>query len=174
MELFGLSARFKAPSFTAKATTGKQVSLDDYRGKYLILYFYPKAFTPGCTHETILFREHHAKLQGLGAEVLGVSRDPHVKQCDFASRYEVQFPIIGDADGDICRAYAVDRRIWPIAKRVTFLIDKEGFVIGRFSHELRIAAHLTDVLDALHKLRAAAQPSQARDDTGMRKLMRKA
>src|SRR5262245_12250790 len=120
MELFGIPARFKAPPFNAKATTGKQVSLDDYRGKYLILYFYPKAFTPGCTHETVLFREHHAKLQGLGAEVLGVSRDTHVKQCEFAARYEVQYPIIGDADGTICRAYAVDRRIWPIAKRVTF------------------------------------------------------
>jgi thioredoxin-dependent peroxiredoxin len=171
MELFGISARFKAPSFSAKATTGKQVSLDDYRGKYLILYFYPKAFTPGCTHETILFRDHHGKLQTLGAEVLGVSRDSHVKQCDFASRYEVQFPIIGDADGSICRAYAVDRRIWPIAKRVTFLIDPEGFVVGRFHHELRIAAHLTDVLEALNKIRS--QPKPVREDTGMRKLLKR-
>jgi peroxiredoxin len=158
MELFGIPARYKAPSFSAKATTGQTVRLDDFRGKYLVLYFYPKSFTPGCTHETILFRDHHAQLRELGADVLGVSRDEHVVQCEFAQRYEVQFPIIGDPDGAICRAYAVDRRIWPVAKRVTFLIDPESHVVGRFSHELRIAAHLNDVLDALRKLKAATAP----------------
>jgi peroxiredoxin Q/BCP len=156
MVLFGIPTRFKAPPFSAPATTGQTVSLDSYRGKYLVLYFYPKSFTVGCTHETILFRDHHTQLQELGAEVLGVSRDEFVRQCAFAERYEVQFPIIGDPDGEICRAYAVDRRIWPVAKRVTFLIDREGYVVGRFAHELRIAAHLGDVLDALRKVNADA------------------
>jgi thioredoxin-dependent peroxiredoxin len=158
MELFGIPARYQAPSFSAPATTGRTVSLGDFRGKYLVLYFYPKAFTPGCTHETILFRDHHTQLTELAAEVLGVSRDTHVVQCEFAKRYEVQFPIIGDPDGAICRSYAVDRRVWPVAKRVTFLIDPEGFVVGRFSHELRIAAHLNDVLDALRKIQAPRAP----------------
>ena len=160
MELFGIASRFKAPAFTAPATSGGQIKLEDFRGKYLVLYFYPKSFTPGCTHETILFRDHHSALQALGAEVLGVSRDTHVRQCEFAERYEVQFPIIADPEGTICRAYAVDRRVWPIAKRVTFLIDPDGFVIGRFSHELRIAAHLNDVLEALSKLRKSAPVSK--------------
>ena len=159
MELFGIPARFKAPPFSAPATTGQTVSLETYRGRYLVLYFYPKSFTVGCTHETILFRDHHTQLQDLGAEVLGVSRDEYVRQCAFAERYEVQFPIIGDPDGAICRAYAVDRRVWPVAKRVTFLIDREGYVVGRFSHELRIAAHLNDVLEALRKVQASGQPA---------------
>jgi peroxiredoxin len=162
MQLFGIPARYRAPAFSAPATTGRAVSLDEFRGKYLVLYFYPKSFTPGCTHETILFRDHHKQLQELGAEVLGVSRDPHVRQCAFAERHEVQFPIIGDPEGSICKAYAVDRRIWPIAKRVTFLIDRDGFVIGRFQHELRIAAHLGDVLEALQKLQPARPPVQAK------------
>src|SRR6187551_1128583 len=99
MQLFGIPARYRAPAFSAPATTGRTVSLDQFRGKYLVLYFYPKSFTAGCTHETILFRDHHKQLQELGAEVLGVSRDAHVRQCAFAERHEVQFPIIGDPEG---------------------------------------------------------------------------
>ncbi len=161
MELFGsVRQRFKAPLFVAKSSTGQSVNLADYRGKYLVLYFYPKSFTPGCTQETILFRDHHTELQALGADVLGVSRDTEVVQCKFASDYEVRFPIVSDADAAICRAYAVDRRLWPVAKRVTFLIDPEGYVIGRFDHEFRIAMHLENVLSALRELRSAPVPSR--------------
>jgi peroxiredoxin len=161
VELFGQARqRFKAPSFSASSSTGATVRLSDYKGKYLVLYFYPKSFTPGCTQETILFRDHYAELQGLGAEVLGVSRDPEAVQCKFAGRYEVRFPIISDPDGAICRDYAVDRRLWPVAKRVTFLIDPDGFVIGRFNHEFRIAMHLSDVLTALRELRDADAASR--------------
>jgi peroxiredoxin Q/BCP len=143
---------FKAPAFSGKSSTGKPVRLEDYRGKYLVLYFYPKSFTPGCTQETILFRDHHEELKALGAEVLGVSRDHEATQCKFAERYQVTFPIVADPDATICRAYAVDRRLWPAAKRATFLIDPEGFVIGRFNHEFRISMHLSDVLGALRKV----------------------
>jgi thioredoxin-dependent peroxiredoxin len=153
-QLFGeVRERFKAPAFSAPTSLGKVVQLSDYAGKYLVLYFYPKSFTPGCTQETILFRDHYAELQALGAEVLGISRDKEQTQCDFAGRYEVRFPIVSDSDAKICRAYAVDRRLWPVAKRVTFLIDKEGYVIGRFDHEFRIAMHVDDVLSALRTLR---------------------
>jgi peroxiredoxin len=154
VDLFGdIAQRFKAPLFSAQASTGKAVQLVDYRGKYLVLYFYPKSFTPGCTQETILFRDHQAELSDFGAEILGVSRDTEAVQCKFADNYEVRFPIIADPDGAICRSYAVDRRLWPVAKRVTFLIDPEGFVIGRFKHEFRIGMHLDDVLKALRQLR---------------------
>jgi peroxiredoxin Q/BCP len=162
VELFAARQRFKAPAFQLVSSTGKTIRLEDYRGKYLVLYFYPKAFTPGCTHETVLFRDHYRELQGLGAEVLGVSRDQQVVQCKFADRYEVPFPILSDADGAMCRAYAVDRRLWPVAKRVTFLIDPEGTVVARFTHELRISAHVSDVLEALRTLRAASKPTAAK------------
>jgi peroxiredoxin len=156
VQVFGsIRERFKAPPFSAPSSTGSTVSLADYRGKYLVLYFYPKSFTPGCTQETILFRDHQVELQKLGAEVLGVSRDTETVQCKFATEYEVRFPIIADADAAICRSYAVDRRLWPVAKRATFLVDPEGYVIGRFDHEFRIAMHLEDVLAALRQLNAA-------------------
>jgi peroxiredoxin Q/BCP len=170
VELLDARRRFKAPAFSALASNGNTVTLEDYRGKYLVLYFYPKSFTPGCTHETILFRDHYGDLQALGAEVLGVSRDTQVVQCSFADRYEVRFPILSDAEGDICRAYAVDRRLWPVAKRVTFLIDPEGMVVARFTHELRIGAHLNDVVEALRTLQPAAtggpRAAQAQPEPG--------
>jgi peroxiredoxin Q/BCP len=162
VELLSARQRFKAPAFSVPATTGAPISLADYRGKYLVLYFYPKAFTPGCTLETVLFRDHYKELQALGAEVLGVSRDQQIVQCKFADRYEVPFPILADRDGDMCRAYAVDRRLWPVAKRVTFLIDPEGMVIGRFTHELRISAHVSDVLGALRQAHAAADSAKGK------------
>jgi peroxiredoxin Q/BCP len=152
MELFGIPARYKAPSFSAQASTGKTVRLEDFRGKYLVLYFYPKSFTPGCTYETVLFRDHYEELQALGAYVLGISRDSLDTQCKFAAKHEVCFPMISDPDGQICKAYAVDRRILPVAQRITFLIDPEGYVIGRFSHPLRISAHVSDVIAALRSL----------------------
>jgi peroxiredoxin len=164
VELLAPHQRFKAPAFEALSTTGKTIRLTDYRGKYLVLYFYPKAFTPGCTHETVLFRDHYRELQTLGAEVLGVSRDQQVVQCKFADRYEVPFPILSDRDGTMCRAYAVDRRLWPVAKRVTFLIDPEGTVVGRFSHELRISAHVSDVLEGLRKATAEPAAAPAREE----------
>ena len=151
--VFGINSRFKAQSFEGESSVGKRVRLEDYRGKYLVLYFYPKSFTPGCTYETVLFRDHYDELTALGAEVLGISRDSLDTQCKFAAKHEVRFPMVSDPDGRICKAYAVDRRILPVAQRVTFLIDREGYVIGRFSHALRISAHVGDVLDALRSLK---------------------
>jgi peroxiredoxin Q/BCP len=152
--VFGINARFKAQPFEGASSLGRPVRLDDYLGKYLVLYFYPKSFTPGCTYETVLFRDHYTELQSLDAEVLGVSRDSEDIQCKFAQKHEVHFPIIADPDGVICKAYAVDRRVWPVAQRVTFLIDRQGYVIGRFSHALRISMHVSDVLSALRSIEA--------------------
>jgi peroxiredoxin len=153
--VFGIGARFKAQPFEGESSAGRRVKLDDYKGKYLVLYFYPKSFTPGCTYETVLFRDHYDELQRLGADVLGISRDDHARQCAFASKHELQFPIVADPDGTICKAWAVDRRIWPVAQRVTFLVDPDGHVVGRFAHALRISAHVSDVLKALRELRKA-------------------
>ena len=150
--VFGITARFRARPFEGESSLGRTVRVDDYRGKFIVLYFYPKSFTPGCTYETVLFRDHYAQLQALGAEVLGISRDTHHTQCKFAAKHEVSFPILADPEGLICKAYAVDRRLWPVAQRVTFLIDREGYVVGRFAHALRISAHVSDVLDALRTL----------------------
>lgn len=141
----------RAPQFSARMSDGKTVSLSDFRGKYLVLYFYPKAFTPGCTKEARRFRDNHAEIRELGAEVVGVSVDEPTVQCEFAERQQVGFPMIGDNDRAISTAYAVMRRFLPFAKRVTFIIDPEGKVAARFEHELQVNKHLDSVLRFLRQ-----------------------
>jgi peroxiredoxin len=139
----------RAPSFEAAAGDGSTVRLADLRGRHVVLYFYPKAFTPGCTAQTQAFRDHAAEIRQLGAEVIGVSVDEAPTLCAFGERYEVQFPLVADVGGAIARAYGVRRGLLGIAKRVTFVIDPEGLVVGRFHHELRATQHVDDVLELL-------------------------
>lgn len=146
----------RAPQFNARTSDGKTVSLSDFRGKYLVLYFYPKAFTPGCTKEARRFRDNHAEIRELGAEIVGVSVDDPTVQCQFAARQQVAFPLIGDRNRAISTAYDVMRRFLPIAKRVTFVIDPEGDVAARFEHELQVNKHLDGVLRFLREATAKA------------------
>lgn len=134
-----------APDFQALATDGRTLSLAGLRGRWVVLYFFPRAFTPGCTIETKRFRDNYPDLQRLGAEVIGVSTDPHTRQCDFAASLQASFPLVGDEDGTIARAYGV---LWPllgVAKRVTFVINPDGVVAALFRHEVQISKHLDDV-----------------------------
>jgi peroxiredoxin Q/BCP len=142
-----------APGFEATTTDGRTARLADYRGRYLVLYFFPKAFTPGCTAEAKRFRDNYEDLRALGADVLGVSIDSHDVQCRFAAQHETRFPMIGDADGAISRAYGVKRAIFPVAKRVTFVIDPQGRIAARFAHEFQVSKHLDDVLRFLRAAR---------------------
>jgi peroxiredoxin Q/BCP len=135
-----------APNFSAPASTGKTVSLADYRGRYLVLYFYPASFTYGCTRETIRFRDASSELAGLGADIVGVSPDPLETQCRFAEHYQAQFPILADPDSAIARSYGVMFPILPRVKRVTFVIDPEGYIAARFHHELAFEKHVDDAL----------------------------
>ena len=141
--------RKQAPMWEAEASPGGRISLADYRGKYLVLYFYPASFTLMCTRETIGFRDAAAELRALGAEVVGISPDPLDKQCKFADHYQTKFPIIADPEGVIARDYGVKRSLLPAVKRVTFIIDPEGFIAARFHHELLWYKHIDDALDFL-------------------------
>ena len=145
----------RAPSFVAQTGDGRTVSLADFRGKYLVLYFYPKAFTAGCTKEARRFRDNHAEIRELGADVVGVSVDDSAVQCQFAAREKVGFPLIADRDHSLSTSYGVMRRLLPFAKRITFVIDPEGRVVARFEHELQVNKHLDGVL---RFLRHAKQP----------------
>ena len=146
----------RAPEFSARATDGKTISLASFRGKYLVLYFYPKAFTPGCTKEARRFRDNHTEIRELGAEVVGVSLDEPMVQCDFAERHQLAFPLIPDNNRAVSTAYGVLRRFLPITKRVTFVIDPEGKVAARFEHELQVNKHLDNVLRFLREAKTAA------------------
>lgn len=138
--------RKKAPAFEGPASTGATLRLDDYRGKYLVLYFYPKSFTLGCTRETIKFRDSHDEIRSLGADIVGISPDPLETQCKFAEHYQARFPIIADEDGKIAREFGVMRSLIKFVRRETFVIDPEGYIVARFHHEVFVDKHVDDVI----------------------------
>jgi len=142
-----------APDFTARTTDGRTLTLSSLRGRAVVLYFYPRAFTPGCTTETLLFRDNHEELRALGAEVIGISVDDLETQCRFAGTHGVTFPLVGDRDRSISRAYGVLWPIFPVDKRVTFVVDEAGIVRATFRHELQVSRHLDDVVRFLRNRR---------------------
>jgi peroxiredoxin Q/BCP len=141
--------RKDAPNFDAEASPGGRVRLSDYRGKYVVLYFYPKSFTLFCTKETIGFRDAASELRQLGAEVIGVSPDPLETQCRFAEHYQTSFPIVSDPDSSIARDYGVTFGLLPRVKRVSFVIDPQGRIAARFHHEVLWYKHIDDALEFL-------------------------
>jgi peroxiredoxin Q/BCP len=144
-----------APEFTAKTTHGDTVSLRGLRGRPVVIYFFPKAFTMGCTIETRQFRDNYADLRALGAEVIGISADKFDVQCRFAGDNKAPFPLVGDEDKRICEAYGI---LWPLIKipqRITFVIDEQGVVQAVFHHEVQISRHLDDVRQFLERRRPA-------------------
>lgn len=142
-----------APRVRARAHDGREIDLRDYRGRYLVLYFYPKAFTHGCTIETRQFRKHFAELESLGATVIGVSQDRQQLQCDFATLHALPFALIADEDGAVCSAFGASRNLVDLTKRVTFVIDPQGRIAARFHHELNVGRHVERVLEFLHARR---------------------
>ena len=140
-----------APEFHAMTTHGVRVDLEAFRGQWLVLYFFPKAFTPGCTAETKRFRDNYPELRTLGAEVLGVSHDDHQTQCDFAKSTAASFALVSDQDRTIAKAFGVARALIPFDKRVTFVIDPKSVVRAVFHHEFQVSKHLDDVMRFLEK-----------------------
>jgi peroxiredoxin Q/BCP len=124
----------KAPGFTAKDQNGQTVSLSDFKGKTVILYFYPKDDTPGCTAEACDFRDNYQSLQGKGYQVIGVSTDDEKSHKKFETKYSLPFPLIADADKQIVEAYGVWKEKSMYGKtymgtaRTTFIIDGEGII----------------------------------------------
>lgn len=135
-----------APPFIARATNGIEVSMEALRGRPVVLYFFPKAFTPSCTIETRGFRDNYAEIKALGLEVIGVSTDTFETQCRFAEKHGVTFPMIADTDKSIARAYKVLWPLLPLARRVTFVLDEQHRVLAVYNHEFQVSKHLDDVL----------------------------
>jgi peroxiredoxin len=140
-----------APEFAARSTDGQMLSLSQLRGRPVVIYFYPRAFTPGCTAETRRFRDNYDDLQRFGAEVIGISTDDHERQCKFAEAERVKFPLIGDKDGAIQALFDVKRPILKSNRRVTFVIDEEGKVAAVFHHEFQVLRHMDDVRQFFEK-----------------------
>ena len=117
-----------APDFHLPDQTGKLHSLKDYTGKWVVLYFYPKDDTPGCTQQAWAFRDDFHTLTDLGAQVLGISVDDSASHAAFARKYHLPFPLLADSGGDVAKHYGALQNLGIVkfAKRYTFLIDPHG------------------------------------------------
>ncbi|MEW6491129.1 MAG: peroxiredoxin [Cyanobacteriota bacterium] len=134
-----------APAFTAKDSEGNTISLSDFAGKTVVLYFYPKDDTPGCTKEAQSFRDNYAEYQGKDMVVLGVSMDDEASHKQFKEKYGLPFQLLADSDGTITKAYDVDGGGY--AKRVTYVIDGNG-KITRVDEKVKTDSHAKDILAA--------------------------
>ena len=135
-----------APAFTAKDTKGNTVSLSDLRGKTVVLYFYPKDDTPGCTKQACSFRDAQAQYQGKDIVILGVSADDEVSHQAFTQKYNLNFPLLADSDKSLIKAFDVDGGGY--AKRVPYVIDPSG-KITHVDASANTSTHASDVLAAL-------------------------
>jgi peroxiredoxin Q/BCP len=147
----------KAPAFSLKDQKGKAHKLSDYQGKPLVLYFYPKDDTPGCTKEACAFRDNLPKFKTGKAAVLGVSILDEASKARFADKYDLNFPLLADADHDVAEKYGVwqkrsmyGRSFMGVA-RTTYLIDANGKVARRWD-KVKVDGHAEDVLAAVNEL----------------------
>jgi peroxiredoxin Q/BCP len=136
----------KAPNFTTKDDKGNTVSLTDFAGKIVVLYFYPKDDTPGCTKQAQSFRDRYEEYQSKDIVVLGVSMDDEASHTMFKEKYGLPFTLLTDTDGAITKAYDVEGDGY--SKRVTYIIDAEG-TISKVDASVNTSTHAQDVLAAL-------------------------
>lgn len=145
-----------APDFSLDTDEGPR-TLADYRGKRLVLYFYPKDDTSGCTNEARQFRDEYARFIVNKAEILGVSKDSVASHEKFRAKHSLPFPLGSDASGAVCEAYGVwveksmyGRKYMGI-ERATFLVDEQGVVRAAW-RKVKVTGHAMDVLNKLHEM----------------------
>jgi peroxiredoxin Q/BCP len=139
-----------APNFTISDQDGKPFTLSSLRGKVVVLYFYPKDFTSGCTKEACHFRDAYEDFTEAGAEVVGVSSDSPQSHRKFRDAYLLPFSLLSDENGDIKKLYGVSGHLLPA--RITFVIDKDGVVRHVFSSKIDMKAHVDEALKVLKTL----------------------
>ncbi|HVH15938.1 MAG TPA: peroxiredoxin [Candidatus Angelobacter sp.] len=142
-----------APGFRLRTSNGEYVSLEDFRGnKNVVVYFYPKDFTKGCTAEACEFRDSYEEFKHLGAEVIGISSDNQKSHEAFASEHKLPFVLLTDPDGSVRKSYGVKKTLGFVPGRVSFVIDKNGIVRHVFSSQSRATAHVGEALAVLKSL----------------------
>lgn len=140
------------PDFTAIDEQGREISLGDYKGKKLIVFFYPKASTPGCTNEACNLRDNYQILQDQGYELLGVSADSEKRQANFKKKYDFPFPLLADEDKTVINAFGVwgpkkfMGREYDGIHRKTFLIDENG-IVERVIDKVKTKDHAAQILE---------------------------
>jgi peroxiredoxin Q/BCP len=140
----------QAPDFEVTAHTGETLKLSELRGKKVVLYFYPKDDTPGCTIEAQELRDHHSALEKADTIVLGVSADDNASHGDFARKHQLPFLLLPDPDHTLARAYGVPVRLG-FTKRVTFVIDREGKIAKTFD-DVNPNGHAAEIMKVVAAL----------------------
>lgn len=142
-----------APDFTLRTGDGHLVSLSDFRGKKnVVVYFYPKDFTRGCTAEACGFRDAYGDFKTLGAEVIGISGDGIESHEAFVKEHKLPFILLSDQDSTVRKAYGVKKSLGIIPGRVSFVIDKQGIVRHIFVSQTRATRHVNEALEVLRSL----------------------
>ncbi len=147
----------QAPNFTLNDQTGVSHELKNYAGKWVVLYFYPKDMTPGCTQEACDFRDNINRLASANAVVFGISADDEKKHAKFAQKESLSFPLLADTDHAVCDAYGVwgKRKFMGVEydgiARTTFIIDPAGDIAKKYD-EVKVKGHVAEVLTDLAEL----------------------
>jgi thioredoxin-dependent peroxiredoxin len=149
----------KAPDFRLQAADRQEYSLKDYAGQMVVLYFYPKDSTPGCTQEACDFRDYNGRIEAEGAVILGISPDSLKSHGKFADKHSLPFPLLSDPEHEVCERYGV----WQLKKmagreymgvvRSTFLIDGEGRIVREW-RKVKVNGHVDEVLQAIQELKS--------------------
>ncbi|MFS1514267.1 thioredoxin-dependent thiol peroxidase [Chengkuizengella sp. SCS-71B] len=147
----------EVPNFTLPASNGKEVSLSDFRGKNVVIYFYPKDMTPGCTTESCDFRDYHGDYGKLNTEVIGISPDDLKSHDKFIEKHDLPFLLLSDVEKKVCELFGV----WVLKKmygreymgveRSTFLINADGILVKEW-RKVRVKEHVQKVLEAVREL----------------------
>ena len=135
-----------APDFTLPSQTGDKVTLSDYRGQWVVVYFYPADNTPGCTAEACSFRDSHQDFADAGAVVIGVSSDSVDSHDKFAAKHRLPFTLLSDEGGALRKAWGVKKSLGIMDGRVTYVIDPEGIVRKVFSSQIGAKKHHVEAL----------------------------
>jgi peroxiredoxin Q/BCP len=142
----------KAPTFTLPTADGKPVSLVDYLGRPVVVYFYPKDDTPGCTAEACAFRDQYEDFKQAGAEVIGISSDPPESHARVAGKHQLPFVLLSDQGGTVRKVYGVPATLGLLPGRVTFVLDRDGTIRHMFSSQLRAKQHVAEAVGVIRSL----------------------
>lgn len=136
-----------APAFSLPAHDGKTYTLESFKGRRLVVYFYPKDETPGCTKEACAFRDRNKDIMAKGAAVVGINGDSIASHVKFAKNHDLGFPLLSDLDSKVMRAYGV-KGMLGMAKRTTFIIGSDGKIAHIFE-DVKVEGHADEVIKAL-------------------------
>jgi peroxiredoxin Q/BCP len=138
-----------APDFELPSQTGDPVKLSDYKGKWVVVYFYPADDTPGCTTEACSFRDSFEDFTDAGAEVIGISKDSVESHVKFIAKHNLPFTLLSDEGGKLARSWGVGKSLGILPGRVTYVISPQGVVRKKFSSQLRASKHKDEALEAI-------------------------